>query len=389
MEVHEVPEAVVIKGAVVTPKELISRGQVSVEGGKIVYVGPEEPDVSGQVLDFKDCFVVPGLIDLHVHGGGGYDVMGGSEGNLDGLSMFLAAGGVTSFFATTYSAPQEDLLESARRAREAATEGTEGANVLGLHVEGPYINPKMVGAQDEDHIRPPSTDELEEIHRAAGGVLRIVTLAPEVEGALEAVEWLRYRGVIPSAGHTDATYEKMIEGVDAGISHVAHLFNRMRPLHHREPGAVGAALLDERVSVELIADGVHLHPSVLRLAAKSKGSRRTALVSDGIAPTGLPDGEYRFGKEKVRVERGRCVLGSGVLAGSAIRLCDAVRNTVDAGFPITESVEMASTTPAGIIGVDDYKGRLAEEMDADLTVMSRDFSVLLTLVGGRVVYERG
>lgn len=383
------PEALVIKGAVGTPNEIIPRGQVSVLGRKIGYVGPEEPSFSGRILDFEGCLVVPGLIDLHVHGGCGHDVMGKSEGNLDGLSMFLAAGGVTSFLATTYSAPQEELLESARRVNEAATKGAEGAEVLGLHIEGPYINPKMAGAQDDAHIRPPSSDELEEIRKAAGGALRIVTLAPEVDGALEAVEWLRSKGIIPSAGHTDATFEEMVEGVDAGISHVAHLFNRMRPLHHREPGAVGAALLDERVSVELIADGVHLHPSALRLAAKSKGSGRTALVSDAIAPTGLPDGEYRFGGKRVRVEGGRCTLGSGVLAGSNIRLCDAVRNTVDAGFHITESVEMASTTPAKIIGVSDHKGRLAEGLDADLTVMSRDFSVLLTMVGGKVVYERG
>ena len=383
------PEAFVIKGAVVTPKGLIPRGQVSVEGEKIKYVGPEEQDFSGRILDFEGYLVVPGLIDLHVHGGCGHDVMGRSEGNLDGLSMFLAAGGVTSFLATTYSAPQEELLESARRVNEAATKGVEGAEVLGLHVEGPYINPKMAGAQDDAHIRPPSSDELEEIRKAAGGALRIVTLAPEVDGALEAVEWLRSKGIIPSAGHTDATFEEMVAGVDAGISHVAHLFNRMRPLHHREPGAVGAALLDERVSVELIADGVHLHPSALRLAAKSKGSGRTALVSDAIAPTGLPDGEYRFGGRRVRLEGGRCILGSGVLAGSNIRLCDAVKNMVDAGFHITESVEMASTTPAGIIGVSDHKGRLAEGLDADLTVMSRDFSVLLTMVGGKVVYERG
>ena len=380
------PEPIVIKGAVVTPKELIPCGQVSVEGRKIEYVGPEEQGFSGRILDFEGYLVVPGLIDLHVHGGCGHDVMGRSEGNLDGLSTFLAAGGVTSFLATTYSAPQEELLESARRVNEAATKGAE---VLGLHIEGPYINPKMAGAQDDAHIRPPSSDELEEIRKAAGGALRIVTLAPEVDGALEAVEWLRSKGIIPSAGHTDATFEEMVAGVDAGISHVAHLFNRMRPLHHREPGAVGAALLDERVSVELIADGVHLHPSALRLAAKSKGSGRTALVSDAIAPTGLPDGEYRFGGRRVRVEGGRCILGSGVLAGSNIRLCDAVRNTVDAGFQITESVEMASTTPAGIIGVSDHKGRLAEGLDADLTVMSRDFSVLLTMVGGKVVYERG
>jgi len=315
--------------------------------------------------------------------------MGASIEGLNGLSRFLAVGGVTSFLATAYSASQENILAATKAVAKAVKGGSEGSKILGLHLEGPYVNPKMAGAQSIAHIRPPNIDELEEIHRAAGRALRIVTLAPEMEGAVEAVAWLRSKGVVPSAGHTDATHAEMMAAVEAGLSHAAHLFNRMRPLHHREPGAVGAALADDRVSVGLVADGFHLHPSTLRLAARAKGSRRTALVSDAISAAGLPNGEYRLGVEKVRVEGGRSLLESGALAGSTIRLCDAVRYAVEtAGLPVTDAIEMASSTPARIIGVEE-KGRLAPGMDADLTVLERDYSILLTMVGGSVVYERG
>lgn len=384
------PEATVIRGTIVIPHEIIQEGHVVVEAGRITQVGSGAPSSAGRVLDYGDCLVAPGFIDLHVHGGGGHDVMGASTEGLNGLSRFLAAGGVTSLLATAYSASQRDILAAAKIVAKAVKEGSEGSRILGLHLEGPYVNPKMAGAQSIAHVRPPSMNELEEIYRAAGGALKIVTLAPEMEGAIEAVAWLRSKGIIPSAGHTDATHAEMMAAVEAGLSHAAHLFNRMRPLHHREPGVVGVALADDRVSVELIADGVHLHPSTLRLAARAKGPGKTALVSDAISAAGLPDGEYQLGAEQIRVEDGRSLLQSGALAGSTIRLCDAVRYTVETvGLPVTEAIEMASSTPARIIGVAEKKGRLALGMDADLTVLDRDYEVLLTMVGGGVVYERG
>ncbi|MCW3979558.1 MAG: N-acetylglucosamine-6-phosphate deacetylase [Candidatus Bathyarchaeota archaeon] len=384
------PEAIAVRGTIVTPREFIQNGHVVVESGKITHVGSGVSSSAGRVLDYGDCLVAPGFIDLHVHGGGGHDVMGASIEGLNGLSRFLAAGGVTSLLATAYSASQEDILAATKTVAKAVKEGLEGSEILGLHIEGPYVNPKMAGALSVAHVRPPSIDELEEIYRAAGGALGIVTLAPEMEGAIEAVAWLRSKGVIPSAGHTDATHAEMMAAVEAGLSHAAHLFNRMRPFHHREPGAVGAALADDRVSVELIADGVHLHPSTLRLAARAKGPGRIALVSDVIFAAGLPDGEYQLGAEQIRVQGGRSLLESGALAGSTIRLCDAVRYAVEtASLPVTEAIEMASSTPARIIGMAEKKGRLAPGMDADLTVLGRDYEVLLTMVGGGVVYERG
>jgi N-acetylglucosamine-6-phosphate deacetylase len=335
------------------------------------------------------CIVAPGFVDIHVHGGGGYDVMEPSPGALDGLSVFLAQGGVTSFLPTTYTAPRDAILEAARGVRGAMEKGTKGARILGLHMEGPYISPERCGAQNRDHARRPEIGELDEVDGESGGNLRVVTMAPEVEGALGAITWLNSRGKTAAAGHTDATYEEAVAAFEAGMSHVSHLFNGMRPFHHREPGVVGAALGDGRVTVELIADGFHVHPAALKMAVRLKGAESTALVSDSITPAGLPDGEYDFGGLKISVREDRSLLKSGRLAGSTIRLCDAVRNMVElVGFPLAQAVEMATSTPARIVGVDDRKGSLAPGMDADITVLDRDLSVMLTMVEGRIVHRR-
>ena len=383
-------DAVVVKGVVVTPFETIPQGSVVVRDGKVEYVGVgDEADVSGRVYDFGDSFVAPGFIDLHVHGGAGFDVMDASEKAMDGLAGYLAAGGVTSFLPTTCSAPLEALLAVARAVKASIKREGPGAEVLGLHLEGPYLNPARRGAQSVAYIRPPSIDEFVEIQREAGGAVKMITLAPEVEGALEIAVAFSSGGGVSSVGHTDATYEEMEAAVDAGFRHITHLFNAMRPFHHRDPGAAGAALTDERITVDVIADGHHLHPAALRLAATTKGAGKTALVSDSIMPAGLPNGEYRFGDQIVRLKGGRCLLGSGVLAGSTIRLCDAVRNMVKlVRIPVKKAVEMTSSTPSRIIGVAGVKGCLKPGMDADLTVFDKNFSVLLTIVRGKVMYEK-
>lgn len=383
-------DAVALKGIVVTPFETIPGGVVVVEDGKIVHVGVgDEAEFSGRVYDFGDGYVVPGFIDLHIHGGAGFDVMEASARATEGLAGYLAAGGVTSFLPTSCSAPLENLLATARTVKASIKRGTPGAEVLGLHLEGPYLNPARSGAQNKAYLRSPNIDEVAEIQREAGGAVRMITLAPEMEGALEMAAVLGSGGCVLSAGHTDATYNEMEAAVDAGFRHVSHLFNAMRPFHHRDPGVVGEALADGRVTVDVIADGRHLHPAALMLAATTKGAGKMALVSDSIMLAGLPEGEYPFGDQTVRLRGRRCLLESGVLAGSTIRLCEAVGNMVElAGIPVAEAVEMASSTPARIIGVDDRKGCLKPGMDADLTVLKRNFSVLLTMVGGEIVYEK-
>jgi N-acetylglucosamine-6-phosphate deacetylase len=376
-----------LRGTVVTPSELISHGQVEVAGGKVLYAGPGKHPF-GEVRDYGDDLICPGLIDVHVHGGAGYDAMDGDPDALEAISGYLAAGGVTGFLATTQTAPRGELLESVRRLAAAAEAGLGGARLLGLYLEGPYLSEEKRGAQHGDHIRAADTAELKALHDAAGGWMKIMTLAPEAPGALDAISWLADRGVVASAGHTDADYETALEAFGRGLSHVSHLYNGMRGLHHREPGILGAALTDGRVSVELIADGLHVHPAALRLAALCKGPAKTVLVSDSVKPAGLPDGEYTLRGRRVTLRDGVVWLPGGVIAGSSIRLNDAVRVMVEeAGFSVSEAVQMASHTPARVLRLTPGKGRLAEGLDAEVTVMDWRFNVKETIVGGETVYR--
>ncbi len=376
-----------LRGTVVTPFELISHGQVEIAGGKVLYAGPRKHPY-GEVRDHGDDLICPGLIDVHVHGGAGYDAMDDAPEAMECISGYLAAGGVTGFLATTQTAPSRDLLESVRRLVGSAEAGLGGARLLGLHLEGPYLSEGKRGAQHGGSIRAPDTDELEALLGAAGTWMKIMTLAPEAPGALDAISWLADHGVVASAGHTDADYETALEAFGQGLSHISHLYNGMRGLHHREPGILGAALTDGRVSVELIADGLHVHPAALRLATLCKGPAKTVLVSDSIKPAGLPDGEYAYRGRRLILRDGLVWLPDGVIAGSSIRLNDAVRVMVEeVSFSVTEAVQMASNTPARVLRLTPGKGRLAEGSDADVTVMDWRFNVKETIVDGETVYR--
>jgi N-acetylglucosamine-6-phosphate deacetylase len=230
--------------------------------------------------------------------------------------------------------------------------------------------------------------EIREIYRASKKRLRIVTLAPELTGALDAISWLNERDILVAGGHSNATFGEAINGIMVGMRHATHLFNGMRILHHREPGIVGATLYDDRVTVELIADNFHIHPAIIKFVVKIKSVSKTSLVSDSIVGAGLPDGKYEFGGMKIIVKQGKSFLKSGILAGSTIRLCDAVKNMVQKyGFCLQNAVEMASSTPAKIIGLH-RKGYLAPGMDADITVLDQNLSTVLTMVQGKIVYRR-
>lgn len=378
-----------IIGTLITPEGSVPRGVVTYEGGRITYVGPPPALEAEEVLDLGDSYIAPGLIDLHLHGGGGYDILRGGVDALDALSKWLVEGGVTAFLATAVATSTERLLSVAEAVREAADGGTAGAEVLGLYMEGPYINPERRGAQNPEHIRPPNMEEIDEVARKSGGLLRVVALAPELRGGLKLVGHLASIGVIPSAGHTDATYEEAVKAVGHGLRHFTHLYNAMRGLHHREPGVVGAALTSRNTTAELIVDGVHLHPTAIRLAISMKGVDGIALISDAAPPAGLQDGEYSFEEMEVVVRDGICRLPSGELAGGSIRLCDAVRYLVETlRIPPSEAIHMASKTPAEAIGLGHRKGALKPGFDADIVVLDRHLSPLLTIVGGRVVYRR-
>ena len=367
----------VVRGArVLTPAEELADAWVAVRGGRIDAVGDGEPPAAAEVV--AGAVVVPGLVDLHVHGGGGEDFMSGDVAACERAARFHARHGTTALLATTVSAPREALTRALRAVAAA------GDPVLvGAHLEGPWLSEKRRGAQPAEHLRAPDLDELEAL--AEAGPLRMVSLAPELPGALEAVAAIAAAGAVPALAHTDATYEQAVAAIEAGARHAVHVFNGMRPLHHREPGVLGA-VLESGVSCELILDGHHVHPVAARLLHRLKGAEQTVLITDAIAATGMPDGEHRLGDSPIRVTGGRAETPDGRLAGSTLTMDAAVRHAVEwLEFPLAEAVAMASTTPARVIGLDHRKGRLAPGFDADVVVLDDALRPTAVWAGGRRV----
>jgi N-acetylglucosamine-6-phosphate deacetylase len=374
-----------LRGKLVTLFHVINDGQVEINDGKITYAG-DSRSFNGEITDYGDSIITPGFIDIHIHGLAGYDAMDSDPESIHQISKHLAAKGVTGFLATLQTAPFDEILAGLKRVKQTMKQGTSGAKLLGSHLEGPYISVAKQGAQQE-YTRKPIIDELGKILGSASGTLKVVTLAPEIEGGLDAVEFLKTNNVLVSAGHTDASYEEACQAFEAGVSQLSHLWNGMRGIHHREPGIVGAGLKDDSIAVELIADCHHVHPAILRLTVNLKGSGKVALISDSIKPSGLPSGEYFFDGRTFLLEDGFVKLPSGVIAGSSIGLNEAVRNMVkEAGINLIKAVQMATDTPARLLGLQ-HKGRLESGYDADITIMDGSFNVLETIVEGTTVYR--
>jgi len=358
--------------------EGVAEGAVGIEGGRIAQV---VTGASARAVDALTAeYVSPGFIDLQVNGGFGLDVGQDGAAAIGELCRRLPATGVTSFLPT--------LISSAPAVYAAPPDigGGAGAQALGLHLEGPFLSPGRAGAHPLEAIEAaeaarPAIEALVET-----GAVRLVTLAPERAGALDLCAWLCARGVAVSLGHTDATWDQMRAGIDAGAVMVTHLYNAMSPLHHREPGAVGAALTDDRVAVGLIADPAHCHPVAMRLALAAKGASAIALVTDAIAATGMPPGTYRLGSREVQFDGTTARLADGTLAGSTLTLDQAVRFMVsDCGATPAEAIRMATSVPARILELP-RKGRLAPGLDADLVLLDSSLHVQATFVAGQRVH---
>ncbi len=352
---------------IITPAGTVA-GEVVVSDGRIADVRP------GAVGNEDAAWIVPGYIDGHVHGGGGAQFNTADPDEVATAVAFHARHGTTALLATTVAAPASEL--------EAALGAIGRAGILGAHLEGPFISRERPGAMDPDTFIAPDRHLLERL-LSAGGV-RMVTLAPELPGALELVRMLARAGVVASLGHSDATYAEARAAVQAGARSVTHLFNAMRPLHHREPGILGAGLDLTALGCELICDGVHVAPAALRVAARAKGPGGVRLVTDAMEAAGLSDGSYRLGGASVRVSGGRAVIaGTDTIAGSTLTMDAAVRGAVRLmGVPVEEAVAMASAAPARLLGVADRKGAIAPGMDADLVLLDEDLCVRGTLIGG-------
>jgi len=367
---------------------VLSPGWLRTEGNRIQALGADDPPPAGDALaiDLAGHALAPGLIDLHAHGALGMDTMDATPEALRAIAAFYARHGVTGFLPTTVTAPHADVLAALRNVARAMREGTRGATVLGAHVEGPWLDASRLGAQDGRYVRAPSLDELRDMLET--GVVRLLTLAPELPGTSAVVDSALERGVVLAAGHTRATWEEMVAAAERGVRHVTHLFNGMEPLHHRQPGVVGAALTLSAVTCQLIADNIHVHPAVLNLAWRAKGTDGIALVTDAMRGAGMPDGIYTLGGLEVHVQNGVARLPAGNLAGSTLTMERAVVNMMAAtGLPLVEALRMATVVPARVLGLGGHKGCLAPGYDADLVVLDGQCRVCQTVIGGDVLYS--
>lgn len=357
-----------------------------VEDGRIVDVGPDTAP-HGRRVDAHGMIITPGFIDLHTHGGGGFPLHTTDPAAIHGYARWAPSTGTTAFLIGVVGVPGGLPLAQLRTATQAMAAPGQGAEILGIHLEGPYLNPARRGAHDPAWLRQPDHGEVAALLEAAEGRLRLVTLAPELPGADTLIQTLVAAGVTASMGHTDATYEQAQAAIRLGVSQATHCFNAMRPLHHRDPGPLAAVVEAEMVRGELIADGVHVHPAAARLLIRLLGPERVIVVTDAQAVTGKPDAVLDFGGLPARVVDGAVRLADGTLAGSALTTATALKNLVTWGdVSLPEAVGMLSWNPARAIGVERRKGRLQPGYDADLLIFDAALTLQATLCRGVVAY---
>jgi N-acetylglucosamine-6-phosphate deacetylase len=364
---------------------------VIVEGGRISAVGPRSEiavPANAKRIEARGLTLVPGFVDVHVHGAGGHDVMEATPDALDAVAATLARGGTTSFLATTVTAAPGALCGSAAGiANYAAAQSQSGATakpsaeILGIHFEGPFINAVRRGVHPAEWIAASSLALLARMLDSTAGFARILTLAPEIPGGLDLMDAARKEGIVAALGHTDATYGQAMDAIAHGARHAAHVFNAMRPFSHRDTGVLGAVLTSSLVTAELIADGVHVHEAAMKLLLNAKPGK-VILVSDGTAATGMPDGKYRLGNFDVQVTGGVVRNSEGKLAGSALTLDRALRNIVALGVPLDEAVRMLTFYPAQLLGVESRKGIIAAGADADLVFLDSQLQISKVVTRG-------
>lgn len=371
--------------AYVAGKGLV-KTDIAFEDGKIVAIGKLD-DVE-PVFD-TDGVVLPGFIDEHIHGAGGADAMDGTEDALQTISEYVAKEGTTGFLATTMTQSPENIgkaLENVKIVREKGE--YKGAEVLGVHLEGPFISPKHVGAQPLEYVAKPAPETFDKYNEISGGNIKVVTLAPEVEGGLDLVKHLAKIGVVASIGHTGAKFSDVEAAVAAGATNVTHTYNAQTPLHHREAGVVGAAMLIDELNCEMICDTIHVSVPAIKIFVKNKPHDKFTLITDAMRAKGMPDGLSELGGQQVFVRNGEARLADGTLAGSVLKMNVAVKNLVEkVGVSFTDAVDFASANPAKNLGLYDERGSIEVGKRADFAVMDKDYNILYTVIGGKVVYK--
>ncbi|MFA5577291.1 MAG: N-acetylglucosamine-6-phosphate deacetylase [Tissierellaceae bacterium] len=366
------------------PNEILEGYSVLVEGDKIIGIGRERELLNKKVdyvIDGRGKFLAAGLIDIHNHGNSGYDVMDGTEEALDRIAGFHLKNGVTSHLSTVMtSGGMFRALENIGHYRNKENLSQN----LGAHLEGPYFSLEKKGAQAAEYISMPDIKEMKKFISSSNGRLKMLSIAPEIPGALDIISFLRSQGIVVALGHTNASYLESQRGIEYGASVATHLFNGMKDFRHREPGIIGAALLDDRMFCEIIYDRVHVHDALVKMTLKLKGRDRMVLISDAMMATGLEDGEYELGGQRVIVEDRIARLESGNLAGSTLSLREAVYNLINyLNIPLVDAIRMASLSPAKAIQIHKDKGSIEIGKDADMILIDRDINIFGVMVMGK------
>ena len=382
-----------LKNAKIVLRDRVIEGDILTADGIIRDIIDRKSPVKAETLEAENSidldgkYVVPGFIDIHIHGSNGADAMDGTAEALKTISSYIATKGTTKFLATTLTSSKEELINVLKIAADLQNKELDGATIFGVHMEGPYFDIEYKGAQNEKYMKPATEKEIKDYLDVKPGLVKMMSLSPHTEQSIETVKFLKENGVIVSVGHSAAKFNDVMKAVDAGLSHSTHTFNGMRGINHREPGVAGAVLISDKINAEVIFDKVHIHPEIVRLMIKAKGTDKVVCITDAMAATGLPNGDYKLGELDVYVKDGEARLKSNdSLAGSVLTLDKAFRHVIELGYPIYEAVKLTSTNAAVEFGLN--AGAIEVGKEADFTVLDDSYNVDMTIVNGNIKYQR-
>lgn len=379
-------EKVVLKNAKIVLDNKIINGSIVLENGKITKIYENNIPECVEGIDVKGSYIVPGFIDVHIHGAGGADAMDNTEEALRTISKYIVKHGTTNFLATTLTSSKEILKEVLEKIGRLQNQDIEGANIFGAHMEGPYFDVQFKGAQNDKYIKPAGISEIEEYLNVKPGLVKLFSMAAKGEGALESIKYLKENGVVVSVGHSGVSFEEVQEAVKAGITHATHTYNGMKGFNHREPGVVGAVMINDNINAEIIFDKIHVHPEAVRLLIKVKGVDRVVCITDAMCATGLLAGNYKLGELDVYVRDGQArLISNDSLAGSVLTLDKAFKHLIELGYSIVDAVKMTSTNAAKEFSLN--TGVIQEGKDADIVVLSPEYNVEMTIVKGKIKYK--
>ena len=380
-----------VGGKIVTPFRIMNDGTVVIDNGKISELGKSsDVDIPGncKMIKVNGKIICPGFADLLVHGGAGHGFADDNGESIEKISSYFLSHGSTTMLASLFAKPEKHLLNDLRRIAKFIEKHPE-SNVRGIHMEGPFLNKKFKGAMNENYLWKPGVEGWRKLWDASNGQIKLMTIAPELPGSIDVMREAAKNGVVLSIGHSMAEYDEVLNAIDNGAAHVTHIFNAMQHFHHRTPSVILASLLHNELKIELIADTLHVHPAVMQLLLKLKGSSGIILVSDSIRAGGMHEGEYEFADQKIYMKGKKAYLEDGTLAGSTLTLNNAVKNMVEAaGARLTEAVRMASLNGIKVLNLEHKKGILAVGKDADIVVLNKNYEVEMTLLNGEIVYKK-